>query len=606
MKTLREFLCTCAAIGALALAVAGCGGGGGGGGSSSSGVFTYFTNFPAGTQNESEQITITLSGQTIATQTVTSNSNSANSQQAVFKNISNGAYIVTATLFSGANGTGNALGTAQASLSTTPTTMTTDVGATAASVKVTGSATSVFVNQTVDLAAEALDANNNEVFEASTPVWSVVPADNSIATVSQSGVVTGVAPGTATITAAYGSLQNSDAITVNSSTNAPGTWTIMLFLNASNSLDYFSYGNASLGVVGNVPQIESIANSATTTKFVMQWKLSPTVGSDIPDHPFNSTRRYLVTNNSLDLIQDLGQGVDMGSATTLQQFVQWAEATYPAQHYALIMWDHGNGWMRTFDQKKKPIVRAISEDDETGDIIDVWQLGPALAGSNLDIISFDACLMQMLEVQDEVASVAHYMVCSEDNTPGPGYPYDVCFRNFYTNPNDPVTTLAEGICNGSIQAYPPSSGYGPVSQSVIDLTKLPNVVTALGSFATALTNTGSSISSTVSSVRQASIPYDAADGYFYYDIGSVAKRFATANPNASVTTAANGLLTAQQAATVYSTQNGLSTDSTGMSFEFGNEPEFHPWVSDYANLKLANQDPGWPAFLNSTTLNPAP
>ena len=42
----------------------------------------------------------------------------------------------------------------------------------------------------------------------------------------------------------------------------------------------------------------------------------------------------------------------------------------------------------------------------------------------VDVLAFDACLMQMAEVAYEVKDLADYVVGSEETEPGPGYPYD--------------------------------------------------------------------------------------------------------------------------------------------------------------------------------------
>jgi hypothetical protein len=604
-------------LGVLASVIAGCGGGGGGGGnaSGSTGVFTYFTTFPAGGASESEVVTLSIGTTVEARKVVNSASSASNPQTLNFTGLANGTYFVSAILYNARNGAGSAIGSAQQVIdSSSPTTMSTEFGGTVASVTVSPATASVSVGQTVAFAAQAYDSQGVQILETAAPTWAITSGNSTIANINSSGVVTGVAAGSATVQAVYGAISGTSALTVNSSVNPQGTWTIMLFLNASNDLDYYSYGSTANQIVGNVPQIETIAQTPTSaTKFVMQWKLSPTVGADVSNHPFNSTRRYLAVSNpsatpktvlnGLDLIQDLGQGVDMGSPTTLTSFVQWAEKTYPAQHYMLIMWDHGNGWESVNpDVVKKPTMRAISQDQETNDIIDVWQLGPALANTNLDIISFDACLMQGLEVENEVASDAHYMVCSEDNVPGYGYPYNTAFSSFFTTPTAPITTLMDDIVNADIAYYPSNPETGPVSQSVVDLTKVSTVVSALNTFSQALISTGSSIGPTVQSIQNNSIPYDSADGYFYYDIGSITQRFVNAT-SGGVKTAAAALLAAEQAAVVDSKQSGLSPDSTGISIEFGTQPEFSPISADYSNLKIASQT-SWPSFLNSSSLNP--
>jgi hypothetical protein len=248
----------------------------------------------------------------------------------------------------------------------------------------------------------------------------------------------------------------------------------------------------------------------------------------------------------------------------------------------------------------------ISLDQETGNYINVWQLPQALSGHKLDIFSCDACLMQMLEVEDELAPYANYMVCGEDNTPAPGYPYDLSFGPFVTNPASATTVLSDGIVSGFFRAYTPGSEYGgtPLSQSVVDLSKVGAVTSALGNFSNALIASGSTIGSTVDAIRNASLCYDSPDGYYYYDLEAIANRFAASSTApAAVKSAASALSAAVTSAVVMSNSNAVSSDSHGISIEFGNYSEFNPTASDYANLNLATETT-WSQFLNNSTLNP--
>lgn len=49
---------------------------------------------------------------------------------------------------------------------------------------------------------------------------------------------------------------------------------------------------------------------------------------------------YEVTHQQIKTIQSLGE-VDMGSPETLTSFVTFAMKTYPATHFFLDLWDHG-------------------------------------------------------------------------------------------------------------------------------------------------------------------------------------------------------------------------------------------------------------------------
>ena len=72
-------------------------------------------------------------------------------------------------------------------------------------------------------------------------------------------------------------------------------------------------------------------------------------GSYEGDGDWTSTRRYLLQRDSdfntlsSPVVQDLGEE-DMGRAQTLVDFVTWAVNSYPADHYVLILSDHGAGW----------------------------------------------------------------------------------------------------------------------------------------------------------------------------------------------------------------------------------------------------------------------
>jgi hypothetical protein len=43
-------------------------------------------------------------------------------------------------------------------------------------------------------------------------------------------------------------------------------------------------------------------------------------------------------------VQDLGPSVNSADSATLADFGTWAATNYPADHYGLILWDHGGGW----------------------------------------------------------------------------------------------------------------------------------------------------------------------------------------------------------------------------------------------------------------------
>jgi len=67
------------------------------------------------------------------------------------------------------------------------------------------------------------------------------------------------------------------------------------------------------------------------------------------DGDWTSARRYHVLQDgdlnhiNSEIVQDLGE-VNMADTQTLVDFATWAIQTYPAEHYVLILSDHGMGW----------------------------------------------------------------------------------------------------------------------------------------------------------------------------------------------------------------------------------------------------------------------
>ena len=68
------------------------------------------------------------------------------------------------------------------------------------------------------------------------------------------------------------------------------------------------------------------------------------------DGDWTTAKRFLVTQDddlsalASEEIEDLGE-IDSGAPETLVDFAVWAMTTYPARKYALILSDHGAGWV---------------------------------------------------------------------------------------------------------------------------------------------------------------------------------------------------------------------------------------------------------------------
>lgn len=205
---------------------------------------------------------------------------------------------------------------------------------------------------------------------------------------------------------------------INSATPAVKEWTFLTFLNGHNNLD--SFGKM------NIKQMEQIGSNENIN-IVVQWASSK-----------NSTTKRLYIEKSKDstnvtspVVQDMPR-VDMGDYKSLVDFVTWAHKNYPAKHYFINVWNHGNGWKlnQKLNMNLAPIsAQDISYDDHTGHKITTEELGQAMnqiarvIGHKVDIYGSDACLMASFEVAAEMADSVDYFVGSEELEPGEGWPY---------------------------------------------------------------------------------------------------------------------------------------------------------------------------------------
>lgn len=99
----------------------------------------------------------------------------------------------------------------------------------------------------------------------------------------------------------------------------------------------------------------------------------------------------------------------------------WAAAEFPAEEYALILWNHGGG-----------SVRGICLDQNYGnDSLTLPELETALSsavqstGQKFSFIGFDACLMATLDIALIAARFSENMIASQELEPAAGWDYEV-------------------------------------------------------------------------------------------------------------------------------------------------------------------------------------
>lgn len=561
--------------------VVGCGGGGGGtvpGG----GEFRYETVWTAGTSNS--QVVSLLNQNEIALTTRVLNRGGETAFNVT--DLADGTYQVDASLYSGTDGSGVRVGRLRAfvEIDNNQVLFRSASGGASAGVVVTPTSATIALNGSKQFAANLRTSTGEALFTLDTFDWLAL---GGVATVTTEGLATATATGSGSIRATHNpsSLRGTASLTVSPFNPTRTKWTVLVYLNAAN--DLFTFSNL------NVNQMEEVAGNADV-RFVLQWKQSRDVDSR---STFDGTRRVVVTPDNTStvvspVVQDMGDGVDMGRWQTLRDFIAWGKQYYPADRTVLVIWNHGNGWLRSANAT---LSRAVSYDDETGNSIQTDELPLALAGNVFDILAFDASLMQMLEVAYEIRSHARYIAGSEESPPGEGYPYHLIFDGFRDNPDQTTAALSEAFVNGMLE-YPPYVSR-QITQSVIDPTRLPALVTAVDNLAAAMIANSAQLTVPTRNARNNAQSYKPTLSRYFRDLWDLCRvLIADANTPAPVKTAAASVQTAVENAVLHEGHNSNSPNSHGISIDFSPSTFFSSVQTDYGRLDLA-ADSRWDEWL---------
>lgn len=204
------------------------------------------------------------------------------------------------------------------------------------------------------------------------------------------------------------------------------------------------------------------------------------------------------------LVQPLAE-VNMGDPVVLRDFIVRSTRAYPAERYALVLWNHGMGWLdvdiyaqvRAASGREPggwapghpPLFRStlrrlsggdatrpIAFDDSSKDFLDTADLRWALAsaseetGTCLDLIGMDACLMAMLEGARELSPFTRWFVSSQEVEPMEGWPYRDILKAINARPAMDGRDLASSIVDEYARSYSGQArGFAPVTQSAVDL-----------------------------------------------------------------------------------------------------------------------------------------
>ncbi|MBA3073707.1 MAG: hypothetical protein FP831_08935 [Anaerolineae bacterium] len=369
----------------------------------------------------------------------------------------------------------------------------------------------------------------------------------------------------------------------------PGTWLVMLYQDADDETlekDIFLDLNEA-EVVGSSDMVTIIS------------QIDRFDGGFDGDGDWTSTKRFLVLqDNDLETLgseelADLGE-MDMSDPQTLEDFVTWAISTYPADHYALIMSDHGMGWLGGWtDSNPNSGEMSLSEIDSA-----LYNIVTKTGIGQLDFFGFDACLMAQLEAFSMLAPYAQYAVASEETEPAIGWAYASFLGSLVENPAMSGADLAKAVVDSYISedyrianddarvSYIEEnydySGDIPAQQvaadmsvdttlSAIDLSQIAALNEAMNQLVMALMYVDqSSVAAARAYAQSYTSVFDKDLPDSFYDLGNFVELLMDETDDADVVAAGQQVLNVLQQAVLAEKHGEQKPGSTGISFYFPN------------------------------------
>jgi len=196
---------------------------------------------------------------------------------------------------------------------------------------------------------------------------------------------------------------------------------------------------------------------------------------------WQTVKRTFIQNGQQYVLEDLG-AKSMAAPQTLSDFVIWTQANFPAQHYALILWNHGDG------TNGYGLDTSATGNGDTITLPELHQSYRTIRQTMkkpLDIVVYDACLMAAIEVAEITATVAKAMAGSVELEPGHGIDYAHLLSNIATKLPTNGIDFGRIVKAGYVQHSKEQGTFErkQITYSVFDLIQLPTFTATFQNFA---------------------------------------------------------------------------------------------------------------------------
>ncbi|MFW5891089.1 MAG: clostripain-related cysteine peptidase [bacterium] len=228
----------------------------------------------------------------------------------------------------------------------------------------------------------------------------------------------------------------------------------------------------------------------------------------------------LVENGKSRIIKEIEEK-NSGDEETLKKFIEFGKLNFNSTNNFIILWNHGNGW---YDDGKEieESKRAIGYDEKTEDWLNLFELenGLKTLGKKWEMIIFDACLMNGIEIIYQLKDLSDYILGSAEEVPMLGYNYSKILPIFSIEKE--IENIGKEIIDETIREYNENKLFS--TYSLISANYINELFAEIDLLSTELTNNITKVKEMEEELKRDMLTYSSIDGDYsknteYSDLG---------------------------------------------------------------------------------------
>ena len=242
------------------------------------------------------------------------------------------------------------------------------------------------------------------------------------------------------------------------------------------------------------------------------------------------TQYFCMTDGSIGNtnFHPFSEDVCSSDISVLANLLDYILSDYPTESLDLVLWSHGDGWLRApmnvapqrsigIDNGKNTYSNNVTETIEIEELAALLENLPL----KVDRLLFDACFMQCVESSYALRKAVNWVIASPAEIPGDGAPYDKVIPEFFHSSGP------EGIVDAYVKGY--ESEAGGVVLSAVDTEKMQYLADVTYSYIIKYFNTGKKRDYIDVFSYLPGGKYNSAKAYpSYFDMNAVMRKYLTA------------------------------------------------------------------------------